>query len=125
VLIAGHCRGADRRRRRSRIFGAPPRGILPLQPDDQLLDRLRELVGVPLRPAAAVREPLDPAALVPAEDLVTGLPGDPELGAEPGHLLAVEQPADEADALVHDVTLLPRHAPSLAKRARVSPMSPV
>src|SRR5262249_16955022 len=40
------------------------------------------------------------------------------------HLLALEQAGDKPEPLVHDVTLLPRHAPS-CEGAKVSPMWPV
>src|SRR5512143_3148047 len=96
-----------------------PGWILPLQSNDQLPDRLRELVRTPLRATTAVRQPLQPTPFVAVVDLVAGLAGNPEFGAERRHLLAVEQPGHEPEALVHDVTLLPGHAPSLAKRARV------
>jgi hypothetical protein len=34
------------------------------------------------------------------------------LGAQRRHFLALEQAGDKPESLVHDVTLLPRHAPS-------------
>src|SRR5262249_17813982 len=61
---------------------------------------------------APIGEGLDPAVLVAVENLVAGLPRNPELGAQRRHLLALEQAGDKPESLVHDVTLLPRHAPS-------------
>src|SRR4029453_3774729 len=59
-----------------------------------------------------IAEGLHPAVLVAVEDLVAGLARNPELGAQRRHLLALEQAGDKPESLVHDVTLLPRHAPS-------------
>jgi hypothetical protein len=42
-------------------------------------------------------------------------------GVEMTHLLAFEQAGDKPQPLVHDVTLLPRHAPSSTKRAKCHP----
>ena len=86
-------------------------------------DRRRQPIRLPMRPPAPVAECGDPAVFMPVVDLVPGLPGDPELGAEGRHLLALEQAGDKPQPLVHDVTLLPRHAPSL-EGAKVSPMCP-
>src|SRR5437899_6034228 len=72
---------------------------------------------------ATIRERRDPAVLVAIKDLVAGLPRDPELGAQRRHLLALEQAGDKPEPLVHDVTLLPRHALS-ALGGKVSPMCP-
>src|SRR3989441_13041255 len=57
------------------------------------------------------------------EDLVPGLPRNAERGAQRRHLLAFEQAGHKPEPLVHDVTLLPRHAPS-CEGAKVSPMCP-
>src|SRR5262245_55924343 len=61
---------------------------------------------------APIAKGLEPAVLVAVEDLVPRLAGDPELGAQRRHLLALKQAGDKPESLVHDVTLLPRHAPS-------------
>jgi len=59
----------DKRQRRAcravvRVAASRPcRSILNLQRDDQLLDGHRELIGVPVRPPAAVRQPLHTAVL--------------------------------------------------------------
>ena len=95
------------------LRGAPAR-ILPLQSDNRRLDRGREAVGLPIRPPTAVGEGFEAAGLVPVVDFVARLARDPELGAERGHLLSLEQARDKAQALVHELTLLPRHAPSFA-----------
>jgi hypothetical protein len=59
-----------------------------------------------------IGEGLHPAVLVALEDLVAGLPQDPELGAEGRHFLTLIQAGHKPHPLVHDVTLLPGHAPS-------------
>src|SRR6476619_7839990 len=69
---------------------------------------------------APIAEGLDPAVLVAIENLVAGLARNPELGAQRRHPLAPEQAGDKPQSLVHDVTLLPRHAPSL-KGAKCHP----
>src|SRR5262245_61513036 len=61
---------------------------------------------------APIAEGLHPAVLVAVEDLVAGLARNPELGAQRRHLLALEQAGDKPATLVHDMTVLPRHAPS-------------
>ena len=93
------------------LGGAPAR-ILPLQAHDRGLDGRRQPIRLPVRAVAAIAEGLDPAVFVAVEDLVARRPGDPELGAQRRHLLALEQAGDKPKSLVHDVTLLPRHAPS-------------
>jgi hypothetical protein len=79
--------------------------------------------GLPKKRIAA-QLGLDPKTvrryLTAAQD--AGLPRDPELRAQERHLLAFEQPGDTPKPLVHDVTLLPRHA--LALGGKVSPMCP-
>ena len=65
-----------------------------------------------MRAVAPIAKGLDPAVFVAVEDLVAGLARNPELGAQRRHLLALEQAGDKPESLVHDVTLLPRHAPS-------------
>src|SRR5439155_20974466 len=71
----------------------------------------------------AIGERCDPAVFVPLEDLVPGLPRNAERGAQRRHLLALEPAGHKPEPLVHDVTLLPRHAPS-CEGAKVSPMCP-
>src|ERR671910_191039 len=101
-------------------LGRTPAGILPLQAHDRGLDGRRQSIRLPVGSMAPVAKRLDPAVLVPVEDLVAGLPGNPELGAQRRHLLALEQAGDKPESLVHDVTLLPRHAPSCG--GKVSPI---
>src|SRR5689334_8096332 len=76
-----------------------------------------------MRPPAAVIERADAAIFVAIENLVARLPRDAELGAQRRHLFALEQAGHKPEPLVHDVTLLPRHAPS-CEGAKVSPMCP-
>src|SRR5881296_2987100 len=96
-----------------------PARVLALQPDD----RRRQPIRLPIRPPTAIGERSDPAVFVPLEDLVPGLPRNAERGAQRRHLLAFEQAGHKPEPLVHDVTLLPRHAPS-CEGAKVSPMCP-
>src|SRR5215469_5241979 len=98
--------------------------MLLLELQDRLLDLERQLPGMPVGPSGAISEPLDPAVLVTAEDLVAGLAGDLELPTQPGHLLPVQQTGHKPQALVHRVTLPPRHLRTLRKCRKVSPMSP-
>src|SRR5579872_7044149 len=100
-----------------------PARILALQPDDHRFQLRRQAVRLAIRPATAIGERRHTAVFVAIEDLVAGLAGDPELGAQRRHLLALEQAGDKPEPLVHDVTLLPRHAPS-CEGAQVSPMCP-
>src|SRR4030095_7940121 len=76
-----------------------------------------------MRSPAAVIERADAAVFIAIENLVAGLPGDPKFAAQARHLLALEQAGHNPEPLVHDVTLLPRHAPS-SEGAKVSPMCP-
>src|SRR5262249_31321308 len=91
---------------------APVR-ILSLQAHDRRLNGRRQSIGLPMRTVAPIRECLNPTVLVAVEDLVAGLARNPELGAQRRHLFALEQAGDKPESLVHDVTLLPRHAPLL------------
>src|SRR5262249_51774608 len=77
-------------------------------------------ICLPVCAVAPIAEGLNPAVFVTVEDLVAGLPRNPELGAQRRHLLALEQAGDKPESLVHDVTLLPRHAPSYG--GKVSPI---
>jgi hypothetical protein len=54
------------------------------------------------------------------ENLVAGLPGDIELTAQDGHLLAIEETSYEAKTFVHPATLLPRHFALPAKARSVT-----
>src|SRR4030095_16745570 len=76
-----------------------------------------------MRSPAAVIERADAAVFIAIENLVAGLPGDPKFAAQGRDLLALEQAGHKPEPLVHDVTLLPRHAPS-CEGAKVSPMCP-
>ena len=90
------------------LAGAPVR-LLALQPDDQGLELLRELVGVADRPPGAVAQRLQPVLLVAVENLVAGLAGDAELPAHLGHGFPIQKPGDKAQALFHYRTRFPRH----------------
>src|SRR5690348_333441 len=76
-------------------LGCAPARVLALELDDQALDRQRQLVGLPERPAAAISEAFGPQVLVTLEDLVAGLARDVELTTELCHLFALEESGDE------------------------------
>src|ERR1700730_10807354 len=90
------------------LAGAPVR-LLALQPDDQGLELLRELVGVTYRPPGAVAQRLEPVLLVAIENLVAGLAGNAELPADLGHGFPIQKPGDKTKALFHYRTRFPRH----------------
>src|SRR5262245_10409276 len=133
VVAVQHCmHGALRRQMRAGellpqlladLRRAPP-GIFAFQAHDHRFELQRQSIGLPIRSSAAIAERLHAAVFIPVENLVAGLPRYPELGAQRRHLLALEQAGDKPKPLVHDVTLLPRHAPS-ALGGKVSPMCPV
>jgi len=89
-------------------LGLPSSACL-LQAHDQRLDLDGQLIGLPIRTAGAVGQPLQTAAVVAIEDLVTGLARDAELTTELCHLVAVQQSGDELQPFIHWVTLLPGH----------------
>ena len=90
------------------LAGAPVR-LLVLQPDDQGLDRLRELVGVAYRPAWSGRSTPQAVLLVAIENLVASLAGYAELPADLGHGFPIQKPGDKTKALFHYRTRFPRH----------------
>ena len=112
------------------LAGAPAR-LLALEPDDQVLDRLGQLVGVAHRPAGPIGQGLQPVPLVAVENLVAGLAGDAELPAHLRHRLPVQQAGHKAQAFLHHRTRSPRHRHPPPKgekccpcvRYDVSPMS--
>ena len=110
--MAGRCGPVNCCRSFSRILGAPQPGYSRFKRTIVGFDRRRQPIRLPVRAVAPIAEGLDPAVLVAVEDLVAGLARNPELGAQRRHLLALEQAGDKPESLVHDVTLLPRHAPS-------------
>jgi hypothetical protein len=115
--------GVDRADRWTREVGPPlaqplaelrcaPRRVVLLEADDQGFDGRWQLIRVPIRPATPIAEAADADPLIPLRDLVPGLSGNAELVAQGRHRLAVHQTGDEPRTLIHNVTLLPRHAPS-------------
>ena len=64
--MAGHCTSGHRRRSFSRIFGRAPRRIFPLEPDNPVLDRVRQPIGVPVAAVGSGRSA--PAARSPCSD---------------------------------------------------------
>ena len=121
--MAGSCGPVNCCRSFSRIFGAPQPGYSrfsrTIDASTVRGSRFAWRYGRRLR---SVKR-LHPAVLVAVEDLVAGLARDPELGAQRRHLLALEQAGDKPEPLVHDVTLLPRHAPS-CEGAKCHPCAP-
>ncbi len=63
-------------------------------------------------PAAPIGEPVHAGVLIALVNLVPGLTRDTEVVTDHRHLLAVQEASNEPKTLIHDVTLLPRHAPS-------------
>ena len=86
-----------------------PMRLLALQPYDQALNLLRQLIGIAHRPARAIAQGLEPVLLVAIENLVAGLARYPELPTDIRHRLPVEQAGDKAQAFLHHRTRLPRH----------------
>src|SRR5712691_10833695 len=131
VAIQHRMHGADRGQVRAgellpellADLGRTPARVLSLQPNDRRLNGRRQPIRLAMRPSRAIGERPDAAVFVAVEDLVARFARDAELGAQRRHLLAVEQAGHKAEPLVHDVTLLPRHAPS-SEGAKVSPMCP-
>src|SRR5437660_3984443 len=78
-----------------------PVPLLLLEPDDQALDLLRQLIGVAERSSRAVAQRLQPVFLISIEDLVSGLSRYPELAAKVGHRLAGQQAGNKTTALLH------------------------
>src|SRR5688572_10578583 len=84
--------------------------ILALETNNRRLKRHWQLLGLAIGPATPIRQALQPMIFESREDLVAGLPRDPEFLAQGGHLLAILQPDDESHAFIFHVTLLPRHS---------------
>jgi len=132
VLLAGTLTAPESRRTsNSRILRGAPMRLVAFEPDDQALDRVRQLIGVAHRPPRAVGQGFKPVFLVALENLVTGLAGDAELPADLRHRLPVQQAGDEPQAFLHHRTRFPRHPHLPPKgekccpwvRYKVSPMS--
>src|SRR5512139_1714207 len=87
---------------------APVR-LLSLQPDNQALNRLRQLVGVAHRPARPIAQGRQPVLLVTVENLVARLTRHAEIPADVRHRLAIQQAGYKAKALFHYRTRFPRH----------------
>ncbi|MGO6840433.1 hypothetical protein ACCS87_30490 [Rhizobium ruizarguesonis] len=61
---------------------------------------------MPVRTSRAIRQSFQSAGIIAADDLVAGLAGDAELAAQRRDLLAIQNPRNEFETLVHEVTLL-------------------
>src|SRR5258708_5082694 len=90
------------------LAGAPMR-LIAFEADDQAFDLSRKLVGVTHGPPPPIAQRLEPVFLVAVIDLVAGLARDTKLATDLAHRLAVQQPGDKPQTLVHHRTLLPRH----------------
>src|ERR1700731_3281408 len=90
-------------------FASTPAGVLTLYVQDEVFDLERKAVGVAIRTAAFVREPLQAAFLITIEDLIAGLAGDAKLPAKFRHPLAGGRGSHKLQSLIHYRTLLPRH----------------
>src|SRR5262249_55754853 len=90
-------------------FPRTPTGRVAVDVQNEVLYWKGKLVGVAIRAAAAVGEPLNAAFLITIEDLVTGLTGNPKLSAQFRHRLARQPASHKLHSFIHDRTLLPRH----------------
>ena len=93
---------------------APVRFVV-LEAHDPRLDLDPQLVGMPIRPARAVSEPIGADHVVSGEDFVTGRAGDAELVI----LSPCSSKAINLSRSIHRITLLPRHFCSPRKRPGV------
>jgi hypothetical protein len=123
MAIQNRMHRADRRGMDIRIkpcqpfpyFRRSPVRPLLLAAHDQRLDLNRELVGMPVGSPRAIGQPFQTATVIAFEDLVAGLPRDAEPTAKNCHLLSVQQPGNELQPFIHEITLLPGHFALLAK----------
>src|SRR5712671_6550201 len=86
-----------------------PMGLVSLEPDNQALNLLWQLIGIAHWPARPVAQGLKPVRLVAIENLVAGLPRYAEIPAYVRHGLPLQQAGDKAKALFHHRTRRPRH----------------
>jgi hypothetical protein len=92
-----------------------PMRLFLLGGGDEGLDLRRQLVGVAHRTPRPVAQRLQAVILVAIKDFVAGLARNAELPAHLAHAVALQKPGDEAQTLVHNRTLLPRHRRLLAR----------
>jgi hypothetical protein len=78
-----------------------PMRLVPLGIDDQRFELLRQLVGIPDRPARTVVQRLLAMLFVALEDLVAGLARYAELTAQGRHRLSFQQSGDKTQTLLH------------------------
>ena len=111
VLMAGRCGPVNRCRELfATVLGAPSPDTRASSARSSLHGR-RQPIRLPVRAVARSLKAWTPHPV--GRRSCTGLPRNPELGAQRRHLLALEQAGDKPESLVHDVTLLPRHRPLL------------
>src|ERR1700685_1435455 len=79
---------------------------------------------MPVGPATAIGQSLQPTVLVASEELIASLTGDIDLPPQHRHLLPIQQPGHKTKALVHLATLPPRHLRVPRKCRKVLPMCP-
>ena len=90
-------------------LAGPPVRLLALEPDNQALDRRRQLIGITHRSARPVAQGRQPMLLVAIKNLVACLAGYAEIPADVRHGLPVQQAGHKAKALFHHRTRFPRH----------------
>src|SRR5882724_10718041 len=90
-------------------FSSTPAGVLALHIQDVVLDLERKLVGVAVRTAAPVSEPLHATFLIAVEDLVTALARNAELCAEFCFRRGGQPASHKLQPIIHRPTLLPRN----------------
>ena len=70
--------------------------LVALEVDDQPLNLVRQLVGIPDRSARAIAQRIEPLVLVAIEDLVAGFARNAEIPAHLAHALALKKTGDKA-----------------------------
>ncbi len=111
------------------LAGAPV-GVRFARRDEELREPRCDRVRAVMRGATAVGETAPPVGVVPSEPLVADAPTDAVAGAQRAHREAIaERVADEVEAFIHEITLLPGHRRTSLRgvpssRLRVLPMLP-
>ena len=77
-------------------FACTPMRLGALEVDDQPLHLVRQLVGIPYRPARAIAQRIEPMVPIAIEDLVAGLARNAELAAHLAQAFAIEKTGDKA-----------------------------
>src|SRR5271157_3902374 len=102
-----------------------PVRLFPFGGNNRRLYLIRQLIGIPERPAGPVAQAIDPALLITLKDFVAGLSGNPKLPAQGSHTLPILEPNHKPHSFVHHRTFLPWHPASRPLPGpKVKPMSP-